>query len=164
MSLDIEKMAARIAALEAKLNASDEKAEEKPVEEKKEASQRDVIASEIMALEKKFGMKASDEKVEEKVEEKEVKASLVDPKGVEEEITQDYLTEVEDLEHGTELATDDSMLDAAPTGYVAKMRSASARLDAVANYLEKTGRKQMAHQIDKIADAIDQKIASVENK
>ncbi len=88
-------------------------------------------------------------------------ASEVDPNGVEEEITQDRFKAVEDL-RDADLSTEDSMLDAAPTGYVARLRSASARLDRVAEYLEKHGKKAMAFRVDKIADAIDARIQKEE--
>ena len=90
-------------------------------------------------------------------------ASLTKP-GVEDRISQDYLSEVEDEAHGEELATDKSMLDAAPTRYsaseeyVSRLKRASARLDRVANYLEKHGRIELAKRIDEIADAIDARI------
>lgn len=169
---EFDKLVARVAALEKRVGSE----ELIKTEDKKEASARASIASEIAALEKRIAAevkeedieekKASDEKCdeekkasdEEKEEEKKT-ASLVDPDGVEEEITQDYLHEVEDLTHGMELTTGDSVLDVAPTGYVAKMRNASARLDAVADFLEKTGRRAMAMRIDKIADALDSRIA-----
>jgi hypothetical protein len=38
------------------------------------------------------------------------------------------------------------------------LKSASARLDKVAEYLEKNGRRELAFRIDKIADAIDAKV------
>lgn len=84
--------------------------------------------------------------------------------GVEDRITQDYLSDVQGEEHGEELATDGSMLDAAPTGYkaseeyVSHLKSASARLDRVANYLQKHGRVELATRIDRIADVIDSNI------
>lgn len=173
MSVDIEKMASRLAALEARFAAEeskdDKKDDKKDDADKKEASERMSIASEIAALERKLAAeedenefedkKASDEKDDEKVDEK--KASLVDPNGVEEQITQKRFTEVEDLEHGTELTTDDTTLDAAPTEYVARMKNASSRLDAVATYLEKTGRTAMALRLDKIADSIDARVAKI---
>jgi len=82
-----------------------------------------------------------------------------DKPGIEDEITQDYLNDVVE-ERGKEgLATEPSMLDAAPTGYVARLKSASARLDRVATHLEKQGRKKMAYRVDTIADAIDARIA-----
>jgi hypothetical protein len=98
-------------------------------------------------------MMASDDE-EEKDEEK--TASIVDPDGIEEQITQDYLKEVEDLAHGVELTTDDSMLDTAPTQYK-KLRAASARLDAVAERLERKANANMAlaARIDKVADILD---------
>jgi hypothetical protein len=169
MSVDIEKMASRLAALEARFAAEESKDDKKDDADNKEASERMSIASEIAALERKLAAeddeeefeakKAADEKDDEKVDEK--KASLADPNGVEEQITQKRFTEVEDLEHGTELATDDTTLDAAPTEYVARMKNASSRLDAVATYLEKTGRTAMALRLDKIADSIDARVAKI---
>ena len=166
----IDRLAQRVAALEKRVDFGGivDNAD------RKEASERDFLASEIEALEGRLAAAINEEDVEEKGssdEEKEVKAeddkkddekkaSIVDPNGVEEDISQDYLHEVEDLEHGTELATGDSALDVAPTEFVARMKNASARLDAVADYLEKTGRTAMALRIDKIADAIDSRIAS----
>ena len=176
MSIDVEKLAHRVAALEQQL-AADEG--EKDDGDKKEASERETLAAEIEALEHKLQaengeelppvtvedvlVETAAEKTGSDDEDKDDKtASLVDPNGVEEQITQKYLTEVEDLEHGTELATGDSMLDVAPTEYVARLKNASSRLDRVAEYLEKTGRQQMALRIDQIADAIDQRVAKVE--
>lgn len=184
MKIDIDKMAARIAAVVRESIAAEEKPEEKSDEakkaadekiedkgEKKEASERETLAAEITALEQRLNVadvKASDDKDEddkkdEKPAEEAKKASLVDPSGVEEKITQKRFTEVENLEHGTELS-DGLPLDVAPTGYVARMKSASARLDAVAAYMEKTGRTAMALRIDKIADAIDARVAAIEQK
>jgi len=86
--------------------------------------------------------------------------------GVEDRISQDYLSEVEGVAHGEELATDDSMLEAAPTRYrasreyVSRLKRASARLDKVADYLEQNGRTELAERIDRIADAIDARISS----
>jgi hypothetical protein len=169
MSIDIATLAKRVAALESRIAADKKEDESADEADKKEASEREVLAAQIEALELKLGGAEdsdADDKAEDKVEDKadEKKASLVDPDGVEEEITQKYLTEVEDLEHGTELATNDSTLDAAPTGYVARLKSASARLDVVAEYLEKSGRTAMALRIDKIADSIDARVAKFESK
>ena len=155
---EIEKLNQRIAALESRIASADDKKDDDKVE-KKEASEREVLASEIAALERKLGAEECDEKDEKKDDEK--TASLTDPNGVEEQITQKRFTEVEDLEHGTELTTEDSTLDAAPTGYVARLKQASARLDVVATYLEKSGRKELAFRVDKIADAIDQRLNSL---
>lgn len=78
---------------------------------------------------------------------------------VEDEISQDYLEEVlEEVRDPDTIVTNPSMLDAAPTNYVARLKSASARLDKVANYLEQKGNKKLALRIDKIADAIDARI------
>lgn len=160
---EFDALVARVAALEKRVGSEELVAPE----DKKEASQRDLLASEIAALEKRLAADKEDDGKEKSATEKEddkkedeKKASIVDPNGVEEEITQDRFTEVEDLEHGTELSTGDSMLDVAPTEFVARMKNASSRLDAVADYLEKTGRTAMALRIDKIADAIDSRIAS----
>ena len=82
--------------------------------------------------------------------------------GVEDEIDQDYLSEVVDLVRGGDSAvTNKSMLDAARAGseeHVALLRSASARLDRVADHLQKTGRKKMALKIDMISNSIDARI------
>ena len=174
MSVDVAKLSLRVAALETQMGmtaAADEVKKEDEKAEKKEASERETLASEIEAMERKIGSIIADEKVDEKkVEEKkedakeEKKASEVDKSGVEEQITQKKFTEVEKLEHGKELATEPTTLDAAPTEYVARLMNASVRLDAVAEYLEKTGRSQMALRIDRIADAIDVRIASIKTK
>ena len=168
---DVNKLAMRIAALETRIGvvASDETKEDLKKEdqaENKEASERDFLATEIEALERKLNatspeIDVKDEKKDEKDEKDEKTASLVDPKGIEEQITQKKFTEVEKLEHGTELATEPTTLDAAPTEYVARLKNASARLDVVAAYLEKTGRSQMALRIDRIADSIDCRVAKI---
>lgn len=162
---DIDRLAQRVAALEKRVGSEEliDKAD------RKEASERDFLASEIEALEKRLAADEEETDVneeektsaeEEKVEEKDEKtASIVDPSGIEEQITQDYLTEVEDLAHGEELTTGDSVLDVAPTEFVARLKNASARLDRVASYLEQTGRTAEAMRIDKIADAVDARIA-----
>lgn len=144
---DMEQLKQRIAALEAKLG---KKADED--EDDDDAK----LASEIKALEGRLAEDEDDEKVE-KVEKK---ASEVDPSGVEEKITQDRFSEVERIQHGEELTTGPSMGAVAPTRseYVTRMKSASARLDKVADYLEKHGRRELAFRIDKIADAIDVRI------
>ena len=162
MSTDIEKLAARIAALEDIAEAKKEDTKEEG--EKKEASERMTLAAEIAALESKLAADEGDEdeKKEEEGEKKE--ASLVDPNGVEEDITQKRFTEVEDLEHGTELETGDSMLDIAPTEYVARMMKASDRLDRVADYLQGTGRETLAKRVDMIANAIDERVAKMKHK
>lgn len=78
----------------------------------------------------------------------------------EDQIDQDYLDDVvKEEKNPADVTTNDSMLDAAPTGYVARLMSASRRLDRVADELEKQGNKKMAFRIDKIADAIDARIA-----
>ena len=151
---EMEQLKQRIAALESKL-AKTEKVEASEVE----ASEDTKLAAEIEALETRLASDDEDDDEEdEKAEEK--KASEVDPSGIEEEITQDRFTEVERLEHGTELADGPSVGAVAPTKseYVARLKNASVRLDKVAEYLEKNGRRALAFRIDKIADAIDARI------
>jgi hypothetical protein len=110
-----------------------------------------------LGLDDEFGMDGEDEEF---CNASEREASEAKP-GIEDEITQDYLDEVEEEAHGKELTTDFSMLDAAPTGYtaaeeyVARLGAATARLDKVASYLEQHRRKAMAIRIDKISDAIE---------
>lgn len=79
--------------------------------------------------------------------------------GADDDISQDYLDDVlQEEKSPASIVTDTSMLDAAPTGYTARLKSASERLDKVAEYLEQQGREQLALQIDKISDAIDARI------
>ena len=162
----LELMATRLAALEARFAEEDC--------EKKEASERAVISSQITVMERKLAsdsvvladmqpLVAADED-EDDEDDEEKTASLVDQNGIEEEITQDYLTEVENLEHGVELTTGGSVLDVSPTEYVAQLRNASTRLDVVSNFMEQTGRVAEAMRIDKIADAIDTRVAKLTTK
>ena len=104
--------------------------------------------------------KADDDDADDKVDE-EITSSEAAP-GIEDEITQDKFGEVEDTRHGKELSSGPSMRSIAPTNYTARLKQASARLDRVADYLEKQGRKQLALRVDKIADAIDQNIQEEE--
>lgn len=83
--------------------------------------------------------------------------------GVEEDITQEYLSDVlEEERDPATIDTDESMQEVAAS-YVARLKSASVRLDRVANYLEQQGRKKLAFRIDKIADAIDARIQKEES-
>jgi hypothetical protein len=96
--------------------------------------------------------------LEEDEEEDIVYASEVKP-GIEDEITQDYLDDVlEEEKEPDDIVTDETMLETAPTEYVARLMRASSRLDKVADYLEKQGRTELALRIDKISDAIDARI------
>jgi hypothetical protein len=105
-------------------------------------------------------------------EEEPVVASLADPNGIEEQITQDRFTEVEGERHGEELASAASALavgEESPTkpsgaGYVARLMKASERLDKVAEYLEKNGRRALAFKVDKIADAVDARINTIKGR
>jgi hypothetical protein len=98
------------------------------------------------------------------------KASETKP-GVEDRITQDYLSEVQGEAHGEELTTAPSMRDSAKNStpaagsvpkiaaeYKRRLARAAKRLDRVADYLEENGRKDLALRIDRIADAIDAKL------
>jgi hypothetical protein len=97
----------------------------------------------------------ADDLAEEPVEEPvEVESSETAP-GIEDEITQDKFKEVEDTRPSAPQTSGPSMRSVAPTRYAARLMQASARLDRVAEYLEKNGRIQLATRIDKIADAID---------
>lgn len=139
-------LAERVAALEAKLGMT-----EQPKQEPK------TLVAEIAELEKRITAMAGDEESSEEAK-KECTASETEP-GVEDDITQDRFTEVENLEHGTELTTDDSTHDImASEEPIVRLKRASARLDKVADYLEKNGRTALALRIDKIADAIDARI------
>jgi hypothetical protein len=90
--------------------------------------------------------------------------------GIEDEITQDSLSEVEDLRDKEGLATEPNANAAArnttpPAGshpmwaseYVKRLKKASAHLDRVATHVEESGDKELALRIDKIADAIDKR-------
>ena len=161
-------LVARVEALEKKLGMT-------------AASPRNTLAAEIEAVEARIASmsaKAEDESEEEEEAEEKVAADEDEKseeatcasekaKGIEDEITQDKFSEVEGEEHGEELATADSMEEVgrqvgrksvASDEYVARMKMASERLDKVAGYLEKHGRRELAFRIDKIADAIDSRI------
>lgn len=165
-------MTARIASLEAKLADSEEKVEGKTARER-----RNLLAS-IEKLEEKLGSKdkslcladinpyiADDVDVDDDIDveidddDDSLIASFVDPNGAEEDIDQSYLTEVQRLEHGVELATGKSVLDVSPTRYVSQLKKAASRIDVVANYMEQTGRSNMALRLDRVSDAIDMRIA-----
>lgn len=155
-----EMLIQRVAALEAKLGMTQKAVQSSP---------RDSLIAEIEDLEKKID--AGDEKEEEK--EEVVEASLKDPSGIEEQITQDKFTEVEGERHGEELATDESMLavgrqvgrsQVASEEHIGRLVKASERLDAVASYLEKCGRKALALKVDRIADAIDARINAIKGR
>jgi len=155
--MSMENLKARIAALEAKLGIK--------------ASQPDArtaLAAEIKSLEKRLGMYAGKDEDEDDKDACATCASEKDPSGIEEQITQDKFTEVEKITHGEELATFPSTEEAGrkspgltvkASEYNSRLKSASERLDKVADYLEKHGRKELALRIDKIADAVDSQIS-----
>jgi hypothetical protein len=84
--------------------------------------------------------------------------------GIEDEITQDRFSEVEEEAHGKELATDESMHDAATASDIRRWKRASARLDRVADYLEKHGEVRLAFRVDKLAEAVDEAITEQEQE
>ncbi len=148
----------RVAALEKKIGTASQ------------GSSRTSLIAEIEDLEKQ--VTAGDEDEADEVE-CACKASLADPNGIEEQITQDKFTEVEGERHGEELATDDSMLAVgrqvghsavASEDYVARLMKASDRLDRVASYLEKNGRRSLAFKVDRIADAVDARINNIQGR
>ena len=86
--------------------------------------------------------------------------SEMDYMATEDDIDQDYLDDVlEEEKNPASIVDEPSMLETAPTGYTARLKSASERLDKVAGMLEEQGNKKMALRIDTIADAIDARIA-----
>lgn len=165
-----EALMQRVAALEKKLGSQD--------------SPRNSLVAEIESLEKRLGCYMDDAEptlndlekelgMGDEDEEDVTVASLVDPNGIEEEITQDRFAEVEGERHGEELASAGSMLEvgrevgtktASAKDYVARLMTASERLDKVAEYLEKCGRRSLAFKVDKIADAIDAKINNINGR
>ena len=165
-----EALMQRVAALEKKLGS--------------QSTPRNSLVAEIESLEKRIGCYMDDQPpvvAEPTLEDLEMElgmgdeddetmmASLADPAGIEEQITQDKFSEVEGERHGEELASADSMLavgEESPTkpsgaGYVARLMKASDRLDKVAEYLEKNGRQSLAMKVDKIADAVDARIKAI---
>lgn len=177
MSVEVMELKARIASLEKQMNAQTRTAAAKP----RTAAQ--MVLAEIEDLEKQMGDEAEcasctgadenlepavaaeleDDEFQAAIDEEEGKTASLTAPGIEDECTQDRLTAVEELEHGTELATDPSTRESVAS-YVGRLKKASARLDRVATYLEKHGKKTLAYRIDRIADAIDQKIETVEEK
>jgi len=131
--------------------AADEDAEEEDEPITADDDEADVVEEEPITADDDDD---ADDEVPVNEEPVEVESSESAP-GIEDEITQDKFREVEDTRHGTELSSGPTMRSVAPTNYTARLMQASARLDKVAEYLEKNGRNQLAFRIDKIADAID---------
>jgi len=73
--------------------------------------------------------------------------------GVEDEITQDSLTEVED-EAGSTVDTEPDTTSVV-SSHRARKKQAARRLDRVAQYLEENGRKDLALRIDRLSDSLD---------
>lgn len=102
------------------------------------------------------------------------RASEEDPAGVEEEITQDYLSEVNEVAPGSDGSPDaDLVIDVAPTtASMERLTEASARLNRLASYVEREAVKtkskkwmKVAYRIDQFGDAIDARIRQAkENK
>jgi hypothetical protein len=175
-----EKLMERIAALEKTIGNAKSASEQ---------NSRKSLVAEIESLEKRLNGCYMDDTAEPTLDDlqtvlgmddddddddESVKASLADPNGIEEEITQDRFSEVESERHGEELASADSMLEvgrevgrkpvASAKEYVARLMQASDRLDKVAEYLEKNGRRSLAFKIDRISDAIDARINTIRGR
>lgn len=83
-------------------------------------------------------------------------ATMAADVGIENEITQDSLTEVED-------EADSSVSTVEPkSAYMGRMKEASFRLDRVASYLEKHGKVKLAYRIDRLADAVDAQLSNAQ--
>lgn len=89
-------------------------------------------------------------------EEEDVFASE-DKKGIDDEITQDYLSDVE-AEEGVEQLTEGAPSDIAASN----LHEAARRLDRLANYCEKHNEVKLAFQIDQLADRVDAQITTNE--
>lgn len=74
--------------------------------------------------------------------------------GIEDEISQDSLSEVQSEVGADNIPTNESTKDV--VAYDARLAEASARLDRVASYVEKQGDKRLAFRLDRMADMIDQ--------
>ena len=72
--------------------------------------------------------------------------------GIDDEISQDYLDDVEEAAGVTVETTD--IRDANSRKY----QSAVKKLEAIANHLEKHGQKKVAYRLDQICDRIDSEI------
>jgi hypothetical protein len=76
--------------------------------------------------------------------------------GIEDEITQDFLDEVEEEVGADNISTEDTTKDVvASEGYAARLAEASARLDRVASFVEKQGQVKLAYRLDRLADILD---------
>lgn len=99
---------------------------------------------------------AQDELEDEMAQIKELEGCLMtsseEKKDVEDDITQDSLTEVED-EAGSKVDTEPDTKSV--VSFESRIDEATKRLDRVATYLEKQGRKDLALKIDKLSDALD---------
>lgn len=100
-------------------------------------------------------------------------ASETDKSGVEEKITQKYLTEVDGLRKPKGQQPQDANLvqDVAPTSFSLKSKYASTNLKGIVASLDKTaegyeaaGCVKMALAIDEIADFVESRIASIEKE
>jgi len=169
-----------IRELERTLSGPTRKASREP---RRRVSARDKVMAEIRDMEERLGCTYMEDDVEEEafplmgVDELEMAPACGDPmtaseteSGVEDEITQDYLSDVEDEEHGTELATDPTTLAVGEKvgdgskPMLARWKRASARLDRVSDYLEKHGQERLALRIDQIADRVDAAIKEEEGE
>jgi hypothetical protein len=99
-------------------------------------------------------------------------ASVADPSGIEEEITDDRFSEMERLLNDESIVDEEHTFNVAPTDlrHTAGLKQASTRLDKLASYIENQvvehgENKQwlkVALRIDKMADGIDSRIKAAQ--
>lgn len=143
--------------VEEEVKAADEDEEEVKAsdedEEVIEASddEDELLAAEIEEMDK---MLAGDDEDEEEVE-----ASEETP-GIEDEIsdTNDQVSVVFDPNAPGEQPIDVAKTASSKKRYASIIKEATARLDRVASYLEKSGKKQLAYRLDKVSDALEAKL------
>ena len=179
---EIATLRGEIEALGRELSGPARKASAKP---RRRMSAREQVLAEIRDLEKRLGFVFMEDDMEEEIapamgpymDDEEMAPGCGGPMmaseteaGVEDEITQDYLTEVEEEQGATGIATEPSANAAADAGppanpeKVARWKRAAARLDRVAEHLENHGQKRLAFRIDQISDRIDAAIKKEEGE
>jgi len=141
---------------EEEIKAQDEEFEE---EEEIEVGQDEDLVSQIEELSQELEEVEDEEEAEDIIssarnraaKRRKTRSSEKSP-GVEDQITQDYLDEVEEAA-GSKVKTVEPK-----NAFVARVKVATQRLDRVADYLEKKGDKRLALRIDRLSDALDKSI------
>jgi hypothetical protein len=109
--------------------------------------------------------------IEEDFDEPALMASVADPSGIEEEITDDHFSEVSRVTGDDDIPDAQHTIDVAPTelAHTANMKEASQRLDRLAQYIEQkvaAGEDKkwlkVAYRIDQMADSIDAQIKTAQ--